>query len=179
MDRITHFRREFAMQNPQLELAHGQIRAARSYTNWMLEGLNEDEWFAMPGGATHIAWQVGHLAMAQYRLCLDRIRGERPDDESLISAELLRLWGRDSVPDADRTKYPPVAELRGVFDRVYEAALRETATLTAGDLAAAPLKPHHLFETKLGALLWCSRHEMVHAGQIGLLRRLLGRKPQW
>ena len=42
-----------------------------------------------------------------------------------------------------------------------------------------PHKPHRLFHTRLGSLLWCSRHEMVHAGQIALLRRMIGRKPLW
>jgi len=37
-----------------------------------------------------------------------------------------------------------------------------------------PLKPLSLAKTKLWSLLWCAQHEMVHAGQIGLLRRLLG-----
>jgi uncharacterized damage-inducible protein DinB len=31
--------------------------------------------------------------------------------------------------------------------------------------------------TKLGCLLFCSHHEMIHAGQLGLLRRLLGLGP--
>ena len=33
--------------------------------------------------------------------------------------------------------------------------------------------------TKLLALLWCAHHEMLHAGQIGLLRRHLGYPPIW
>jgi hypothetical protein len=31
--------------------------------------------------------------------------------------------------------------------------------------------------TRLGALLFSSHHEMLHAGQIGVLRRLLGKAP--
>lgn len=167
------------MPHSQLALALSQIRAARAYTLERLDGLSDDEWFVMPGGVTHIAWQVGHLAMAQYRLCLDRIRGERPEDEHLISAEFLRRLGRDSVPEADRASQPTPDELRAVFDRVHAAVLVECASLTDADLAAPTTKPHRLFVTKLDSLLWCARHEMVHGGQIGLLRRLLGRKPQW
>ncbi len=33
--------------------------------------------------------------------------------------------------------------------------------------------------TKLRALLWCAHHEMLHAGQMGLLRRHLGYPPMW
>ena len=47
----------------------------------LLEGLSEHDWFRQPSeGVTHVAWQVGHLAAAQYSLGLVRLRGERPDD---------------------------------------------------------------------------------------------------
>ena len=39
--------------------------------------------------------------------------------------------------------------------------------------------PHRFATTKLRALLWCAHHEMLHAGQIGLLRRHLGYPPVW
>ena len=34
-------------------------------------------------------------------------------------------------------------------------------------------------KTKIDTLRWCGDHELIHAGQIGLLRRLLGHKPVW
>ena len=39
--------------------------------------------------------------------------------------------------------------------------------------------PHPFATTKLLALLWCAHHEMLHGGQIGLLRRHLGYPPMW
>jgi uncharacterized damage-inducible protein DinB len=39
--------------------------------------------------------------------------------------------------------------------------------------------PHPFATTKLKALLWCAHHEMLHAGQIGLLRHHLGYPPMW
>jgi hypothetical protein len=38
-------------------------------------------------------------------------------------------------------------------------------------------EPHPRFATKLEAIEFCSQHELLHAGQIALLRRLLGRPP--
>jgi hypothetical protein len=93
-------------------------------------------WFRLPpGGVSHVAWQVGHIAFSEYRLALWRIRGERPDDDALFSAEFKSLFGVDSVPQAN-SAYPP------------------------------------------GELLWCAHHEMLHGGQIGLLRRHLGYPPR-
>lgn len=163
----------------RLQQALDQLRSTRAYTLEMLADLQPQDWFAMPGGVTHIAWQVGHLAMAQYRLCLDRIRGERESDGRLISLAMLTIFGKGSTPHADSGKYPPVEEIRAACRRVYAAALDECSSLEDADLDRPPLKSHRLFDTKLGSLLWCARHEMVHAGQISLIRRMLGRKPLW
>jgi hypothetical protein len=164
----------------RLQLAIEQIVFARNYTLGLLEQTPTDEWFRQPpGGVSHVAWQVGHLAFAQYRMALERIRGPQPQDADLISEAFLRLFGRESVPGPDPAKYPNPAEIRAVFDRVHEQVLRELRDLDDSELDKPLLKPHSLAKTKLWALLWCAQHEAVHAGQIGLLRRLLGYPPLW
>ena len=70
-------------------------------------------------------------------------------------------------------------ELRAVLDRVHVEALKLLPTLTEAELDQPVDKPPPVFTTKLGALLWCAQHEMPHAGQIGLLRRLFGKPPLW
>jgi uncharacterized damage-inducible protein DinB len=164
----------------RLDFAMEQIVFARNYTIRLLDRVSEGDWFRRPaGGVTHIAWQVGHMAMAQYLLCLDRIRGVRPEDEELISPHFLSLFRRESVPDADATKYPSTSEIRSVFDRVHKRLLQELPHIPEQDLDQPLLKPHTLAKTKFTVLLWCAEHELVHAGQIGLVRRLLGYPPVW
>lgn len=164
----------------RLQLAIEQIAAARNYTIGLLDQTPTTEWFRQPpGGVSHIAWQVGHLAMAEYRLALERIRGPQPQDAGLISDDFLRLFARESTPDSDPAKYPSRDEIRAVFDRVHEQALRELRGLDERELDQPVLKPHKLAKTKLWSLLWCAQHEMIHAGQIGLLRRQLGHPPIW
>jgi hypothetical protein len=164
----------------RLQLAIEQIAFARRYTLNLLDQTPPDDWFRRPPGfVTHVAWQVGHLAMAEYRLALERIRGPRPEDEALISAEFLRTFARLSVPEADAAQYPAPAAIRGVLDRVHAQTLRELPHLAEEDLDSPVLKPHAYAKTKLWSLLWCAQHEAVHAGQIGLLRRLLGYPPLW
>ena len=163
-------------QSGRLELAIRQIEFARQYTLSLLADLTDQEWFAQPGGAkTHIAWQVGHLAMAEYGLCLFRIRGRREIDLELMSSRFRKRFSRGSTPDA--ACQPPVDELRAVFHRVHAQALTELPGYTE-DLLAEPIdEPYAGFANKLGGLLFCSAHEMLHAGQIGLLRRQLGKPP--
>jgi hypothetical protein len=164
----------------RLQLAIEQITFAHNYTVRLLDQTQPGDWFRQPpDGVSHIAWQVGHLAMGQYRLALDRIRGPRPQDAGLISEEFLRLFGRDSVPDPNPAKYPSQSEIRSVYERVHEQVLRELPSLDDAELDQPILKPHSLVKTKLWSLLWCAQHEAVHAGQIGLLRRQLGYPPLW
>jgi hypothetical protein len=171
-------RKETSMS--RLQLAIDQIVAVRGYTVRLLDHTEQKDWFRFPpGGVTHVAWQVGHLAMAQYRLGLERTRGKRPGDDQLISEECMRLFGRESAPNADASRYPPAAAIRNVFDRVHEQFLRDAPSLSEEDMDAPVLKPHPLAKTKLWSLLWSAQHEMIHAGQIGLLRRLLGYPPLW
>jgi len=164
----------------RVQLAVEQIVFARNYTVRLLGQTKEDDWFRQPpAGVSHVAWQVGHLAFAQYRMALERIRGSQPQDTHLISQDFLRLFGRDSVPDPDPAKYPSPAVIRALFNRVHEQVLQELRGLDESELDQPVLKPHPLAKTKLWALLWCAQHEAVHAGQIGLLRRQLGYPPLW
>jgi len=60
----------------RLQTAMDRIKFSREYSLRMLENVPAADWFRMPTPAvTHIGWQVGHLAIAEYRLALERIRG--------------------------------------------------------------------------------------------------------
>lgn len=164
----------------RLAIATQEILAARDYTNELLGSIPEKDWFRRPSEVTtHVAWQVGHLAFAEYMLLMRRVRGERPEDEALISKEFLGQFGRGSAPQVHPEHYPSIEQIRATFDRVHRQALDELAGLADAELDEPVDPPHRLFDTKIGALLWCSRHEMLHAGQIGLLRRLLGYPATW
>jgi hypothetical protein len=166
------------MDGMRLELALGQIEFARKYTWSLLEGLRDEDWFRQPeAGVTHLAWQVGHLAMAEYGLCLFRIRGRQPGDTELMSSRFRKAYSRGSVPVADPEKNPSPGEIRDVLERVHAQVQEEAAGYREEDLREAIDEPYAVYANKLGALLFCANHEMLHAGQIGLLRRLLGYSP--
>lgn len=161
-----------------LELAIKQIEFARSYTLTLLADIGPEEWFTIPSGSsTHVAWQVGHLAMAEYGLCLFRQRGRAEIDTSLMTSSFRKAFSRGSVPESSPAKNPSPAEIRSVFDRVHSQVLLEAPSFTADSLAEPVDMPYAAYATKLGSLLFCSHHEMIHAGQLGLLRRLLGKQP--
>jgi uncharacterized damage-inducible protein DinB len=70
-------------------------------------------------------------------------------------------------------------QIRAVFDRVHAQVLAELPTYPDADLDLAPLRPHPLFATRIAGLRYAPLHEMIHCGQIAMLRRMLGHKPIW
>jgi len=155
-----------------------QMELARRYNQGLVDGVAAEDWFRQPSeGVSHVAWQVGHLAVAQFFLTMDRIRGRRDDDAKLLPDEFFRLFGKGSTPEPDPGNYPAVEEILAAFAGVHAQAVAELAELPESVLDEPVDKPHPAFSTKGGALRFCPLHEMLHAGQIGLLRRLLGNAP--
>ncbi len=158
-----------------LQLYIQQIEAARKYSLRIIDSLPYDEYFVMPQPSiTHVAWQMGHIAIAQYRLCLGMVRGPLQTDESIIPASYAKLFGRDTIPNADCSVYPKAQEIREVFDRVYQKVIAELSLMNDSILNDPILLPHTYLKTKGETISWSSHHEMIHHGQIALLRRLLG-----
>src|SRR5262245_10034850 len=178
MDAHLQLRKGAINSSMSLNLALQQLEFARGYTLSTLADIDASQWFTMPTSCpTHVGWQVGHLAMAEYGLCLFRQRGRQPIDTELMSSTFRKLFSRGSTPDPDATKYPTPAEIRATLDRVHSQVLQEAPSFTPEQLKEPVEPPFAVEPTKLGALLFCSHHEMIHSGQLGLLRRLLGSQP--
>ena len=150
------------------------------YSLMVLEGTDPADWFSIPDGAsTHIGWQVGHLAVAEYGLALGVCRGSRESDEGLISAAFRSAYGRGSSPVAGPEGNPGADRILELLSGVHRQVLEEVAGFSDDLLAESAGVEHPMFETRGGALGWCIHHEFTHAGQISLLRRLLGYQPRW
>jgi uncharacterized damage-inducible protein DinB len=164
----------------RLQDAIERIVFARGYTLRLLETVSPSDWFKMPAeGVTHIAWQVGHIAYAEYRLTLLRLRGVRPEDEQLMLPSFQAIFRPQTEPSPDASKYPTPAEIRATLDRVHAQVMLELPATPDSELDSPITPSHDIARTKLRVFQWCAEHELVHAGQIALLRRLCGNKPIW
>jgi hypothetical protein len=162
----------------RLREALDQIDFTRRY---LLERLDVplSEWFTVPpGGVSHVAWQVGHIAIAEYRLCLVRLRHRTTEDERLMPDEYYKLFVQGSTA-GPASAYPPAEEIRRVFDAVHARVMEELPSYPDADLDREPLVSHALFTTRIAGLRYAPLHEMIHCGQIAMLRRMMGMKPVW
>lgn len=162
----------------RLQLAIAQIESAREYTMNLLQDLSDDDWFWLPAPPfTTIAWQVGHLAMAEYGLCLFRQRGRAEIDSELMSGAFRKKFMRGTTPPTDRADYPSREETLEVLQRVHRQVLLELPGFDGPALDEPMDRPYFCYPNRYGSLLFAGHHEMIHAGQIGMLRRLMGRPP--
>jgi hypothetical protein len=153
----------------------GQVKFAREYTLGLLDKVPESLWPVIPAGATsHIAWQVGHLAVSQYGLMLFRQRGRAEGDLELMPGWLRKKFGRSSIPPSDPNDIPAKDELLSTLEKIHVASLSAATNFSPEQLSEPTEMPYATYPIKLGALMFCPLHESIHAGQIGLLRRMHG-----
>ena len=159
----------------KLELLIDRMEAARRWTSSLLEDIPDADWFTMPAPeTTHVAWQVGHLAVSQAALIHGRCFGKAIPD--CVPEGFAAAFGRGSAPVADAAKYPAVTEIRVAFDQLHTESTRLVGGLSDADLIQpAGTEPHPMFATKEEAIAMAFMHETMHAGQIALLRRLAGK----
>lgn len=137
----------------QLAAAIAQIADARQYTLGLLADLSTGAWFLMPTPAvTHIAWQVGHISIAQYRLGIAFLREPKPEDAAWVPANYRELFGRDSTPQADPSLYPTPSQILATLDEINRHVVAEVSQLTDADLNRPVLQTHRFLKTVNEAL---------------------------
>jgi hypothetical protein len=141
-------------------LAIEQIVFARNYTLRLLDQTPKGDWFRLPpGSVSHVGWQVGHIAFSEYRLAAS----DTPKTTQGFPAPTSCSLEQDFL----------VLNACRRHEQAFEGRPDEA------ELDQPVPQPHPFARTKFLALLWCAHHEMLHAGQIGLLRRHFGFPPLW
>jgi hypothetical protein len=164
-------------QMKSAELLARQIEGTRDWTLKLIADLKGDDWSFQPApGLAHALWLCGHLACAQDLLVHRRVLG----GAGVIRDEFSRHFpiGGDIKPSAEHD-YPPIATVLAMMERVHT----ETCSAVRGmndEFLAGPAfggdgKPHPHYDDKAGAIAHCNRHEAFHAGQLAMIRRLLGK----
>ncbi len=153
----------------------GQMQFAREYTHRLIADIPHDLWYRFPTGSpSNIAWQVGHLAVSQYGLMLFRQRGRAEGDLELMPGWLRKQYGRAQPLSRNRRLTQLLLNsLRFSIGYTNNRSMKQ-ANLLQQRFRNLPKCPMRYNPMKLGALLFAPIHESIHAGQIGLLRRLLG-----
>jgi len=117
----------------------------------------------------HIRWQTGHLV---YSATLSlKLLGETSD----VSEEWIKLFGGGPKIIDNASIYPNMAQLRDKLYALYEDIYRalDKTTIEYLDMEIEFLPKWKT--TPIDGILFFCTHEFYHAGQITVMRRVLGR----
>lgn len=150
----------------QLAFTHGSARRN-------LEGVtNEESRVAGAGGANCINWVLGHMVTARNAM-LGLLGGE-----PVMDAEGAAVYARHSQPIAPGSTSRPLEELNRLFDASQVALLErlDTADGSLFDRQVPRLFDPDEREPVGVQLATLAFHEAYHAGQLGVLRRAVGKE---
>lgn len=160
------------------ELLADQLERTREWTLKLLADLEGDDWTFQPArGLAHPLWHCGHLACSQDLLVFVRCLG-RPSTLPEGFASHFPIGG--PVASTDEHDYPPVETVLSTMSEVHQRTLSAVrgmsdALLAEPAFAGDGKSTHPHYNDKRGAVSHCNRHEAFHAGQLALIRRLLGK----
>ncbi len=154
-----------------------QLHGSREWTLKLIADLKGDDWFFQPApGLAHPLWLCGHLTVSQNTLVHVRCLGR----SMLADAFVAHFPIGGPVKSAAEHAYPHVSEVLADMEDMHNATMEAVqhmneALLAEPAYAADGKSPHPHYRDKAGAIVHSARHEAFHAGQIALIRRLLGK----
>ncbi|HRX84587.1 MAG TPA: DinB family protein [Phycisphaerae bacterium] len=158
------------------ELLAEQLAETRRWTLLLLADFAGDDWTYQPGpGLQHALWLGGHLASSQntliFQRCLDR--------NELDPAFARKFAPGNAIKPAGEFAWPEPKAVLEHMAQVHEKTLAAVRGMSDAVLAEPAFgkdgAKHPHYSTKLGAVSHADRHEAFHAGQIALIRRLVGK----
>jgi hypothetical protein len=123
-------------------------------------------------GLNPAAWILGHLAYSELRLCLHFAFGVPVD-----VTELGATFGRGAARPAPET-LPGLDDLRALLADAHARTLAMLEVADAEDLEHPPVNVLSAFPDlpcRSDVVLQAALHESQHAGQLFVLRKLLGK----
>lgn len=148
------------------------LKVSQTLLQRYVADLNPQEYLHRPtGNANCAAWIIGHLTVSE-RNGLKRLGAPLPE---LPDGFQHRFSREDGCPQAD--EFGDVTKLMPLFDEHRNRLIAAVKSATAEQLDQPLEKPHPLFNTVGEFLGFYALHGAMHAGQITMIRRSLGRPP--
>lgn len=120
-----------------------------------------------------LAWQLGHLACTEEDVA--GLFSAGPVPEPLVP-ESLRAVCATGTPDlTPETRYPSLAVLWALLDRTHERLLGVLDAASPAELDRPPRVSNPYFRSLGQGVYEAALHENYHVGQIGALRKRLGK----
>jgi hypothetical protein len=135
-----------------------------------MSGVDAEEAMRRPGELSNpLLWLAGHVTHFRTRLL------------TLVGVPRDFPWGSlfdTGAKVGPASMYPKPDEITAVWEELSELLVQRLSTLTEADLATPPAARVPSTDATLrGAIGYFSLHEAYHVGQMGYVRKWLGKTP--
>jgi hypothetical protein len=150
------------------------LRGTANLLNWFVSDLSDADLLVRPcPGANHIAWQLGHLLLAEVDLVGKHVPGVSFPE---LPAGFREKHSKEKAASDAPGEFLKKSEYLSLFNNLREITVTAVDRLTDADLDRPNTGNMAKFAPTLGALLLLqSNHTMMHAGQFTAVRRKLGK----
>lgn len=160
----------------QADFLAEQFQGTHEWTLRLIADLKGDDWhFSPKPGLAHPLWLCGHLTVSPHLLIHVRCLNNGILDDTFVAH--FPIGG--PVPSAKDHAYPSaetvLRKMAEVHEQTYAAIRGMSDALLAEPAYGAGGAAHPHYRDKRGAVAHCNRHEAFHAGQLAMIRRLLGK----
>jgi len=148
------------------------LATARYITSAYLSDMTDQDILVCPvDGAHHAAWQLGHLILNERRM----VEGVAAGSGVPLPADFDRIHGKE-VPLDSREGYLSVAGYAELMANQRAKTLALLGELSSADLQKpAPEFMRGYARYVSSVFLSIASHELMHSGQIAVIRRRLGK----
>ena len=161
------------MNTPAQVIVHS-LTASKNLLVRYVQDLSPPEYLHRPVPAANcVAWLLGHLTLSDWRATSAVFGGENLP--ALPEGFDKRFSRSQGCPQA--SEFGDVTKLLPLFLIHRELLIEKARTATPEQLSNALEKPHPMFSTPGELLSFMAVHTAMHAGQITIIRRSLGRPP--
>ncbi|MEP7326851.1 MAG: DinB family protein [Gemmatimonadota bacterium] len=124
----------------------------------------------VPGGPNPLAWHLGHLASVE-----DDVVALFSGAGLKVPPALRALVATGCPGPTAETRYPPLSDLWRMLEDSHARLISLAEKATPADLDREPLTPNRFFRSLGQAIYEAALHENYHVGEIGALRKALGK----
>lgn len=158
---------------PQADMIAQTLNRDLAMMKRLLEDLSDADLITRPvPGANHAIWQLGHLVLSEAHLVNAAQPGAVPPPPALF----VEKFKKDNAKIDDPNFFPKKAEILEAMTNGRNATVAWVKSLSPEDFDRPITGPTARFADSIGLMLvnlpW---HDAMHAGQIQVLRRKLGK----
>lgn len=149
------------------------LHSARYIMTRYLEDLSDQDLVVRPHpNAHHIAWQLGHLVLSEAQM----VKSVAPEIECSLPADFVARHDTSCATRSQRTDFYAKVEYWGHMQRVREVTVEALARFSSEDLSAPGPEKMRSYAPLIGSVfLAIANHEIMHSGQIAVVRRVLSK----